>query len=147
MSTLPTSFGSNWTRPLANVPLNASAPDGTRGKKYWRRIESIIMHKNYTTESLTWQGYDIALIHLEGKNGKVVPDGKMMPACLPTNEFDDENNETLFSAGYGWRRIPHCLTNTEGPEKFQTCGREFECTKHHRTRYCPLNFTDQEGKK
>ena len=138
---MPSNFDSSWTRPLTNIRLNSNVT----GKKYWRRIERIIMHKNYTTESLTWQGHDLALIHLEAKNGKTVPNGKMIPACLPTSHFDDESNDTLFAAGYGWRRIPHCLTDMEGPEKFQTCGREFKCTKDHRAKYCPLNFTDQEG--
>ena len=142
---LPLEFDADWTRPLTNKPLNANATN--KPKKYWRRIESIIMNNKYTSQSLLWQGYDIALIHLEPNNGKEVPEGKMLPACLPSKGFDDENNHTLFAAGYGWRRYPHCLTNMEGPEKFQTCGREFECTKEHRSRYCPMNFTDQGGKK
>ena len=87
----------------------------------------------------------MALIKLEVKNGKDVPDGIMLPICLPEVGFDDQSNETLFSAGYGWRRIPHCLTDMQGPEKFQTCGREFQCSRNHSTTYCPLNFTDTKG--
>ena len=116
-------------------------------KSYWRRIERIILHRKYSEEALSWQGYDLALIRLEVENGDRVPNGHMYPACLPKDTFDDYSNKTLFSAGYGWRDIPHCLTDQTGPEKFQTCGREFDCTKNHRTKYCPLNFTDSIGKK
>ena len=115
-------------------------------KSYWRRIERIILHRNYSEEALSWQGYDIALIRLEVKNGDRIPNGHMYPVCLPKDTFDDYSNNTLFSAGYGWRDIPHCITDQTGPEKFQTCGREFDCTKNHRTKYCPLNFTDSVGK-
>ena len=104
------------------------------------------MHKNYSNESMSWLGHDIALIKLEVRNGKDVLNGKMLPVCLPANGFDDQNIETLFAAGYGWRRYPHCITDIQGPEKFQTCGREFDCTKLHRTLHCPLNFTDTQGK-
>ena len=138
---MPEDYNPTWTRQMENKP---STNNKTRDD-YWRKMERIILHKNYLSEALSWQGHDVALIQLEGKNGRRIPDGKMLPACLPINGFDDQNNNTLFSAGYGWRRIPHCLTDTNGPEKFQTCGREFECTKDHRTKYCPLNFTDTEG--
>jgi hypothetical protein len=134
-------FKSNWTRIMENIPANSTEIR----KGYWRRMETIIMHKNYSNESMSWLGHDIALIKLEVENGKDVQEGKMLPACLPADGFDDRNIETLFAAGYGWRRYPHCITDIQGPEKFQTCGREFDCTKHHRTTYCPLNFTDTQG--
>lgn len=35
-------------------------------------------------------------------------------------------------AGYGRRRLPHCVTDGEGPEKFGICGRPLPCTKDHR---------------
>ena len=77
---------------------------------YWRRMEKVIIHKKYKTEGLAWQGHDLALIKLETRNGKKVPNGLIMPACLPRQSFDDYNNDSLLMAGYGRRRIPHCLT-------------------------------------
>ena len=113
--------------------------------EYWRKIEKIIIHKKFKSEALSWQGYDVALIKLEVRNGKSVPEGNIMPVCLPTGGFQDHTNGSLFMAGYGRRRIPHCLTNTIGPEKFQVCGRESECAKDHRTRHCTLKFKDDNG--
>ena len=138
---LSVAFESNWSRTMENIPTNAIETS----KGYWRRIETIIMHRNYANESMHWLGYDIALIKLEIENGTDVPVGKMLPACLPGKAFDDQSNEILFAAGYGWRRYPHCITDMLGPEKFQTCGRELQCTTNHRTTYCPLNFTDTQG--
>ena len=37
-----------------------------------------------------------------------------------------------YHSGYGRRRLPHCVTNNEGPEKFGICGRPVECTHDHR---------------
>ena len=128
---------------MENNPTNAT--DSTLPNSYWRRMETIIMHKNYANESMSWLGHDMALIKLEVNNGTHVLEGKMLPACLPASGFDDNKSENFFAAGYGWRQYPHCLTDTQGPEKFQTCGRELECTKHHRTTHCPLNFTDTKG--
>ena len=115
-----------------------------RTEKYWRKIEKIILHQNFRNNTLVWQGYDIALIKLASKNGNKVSGGKMLPACLPISGFDDKSNGSLFAAGYGWRRIPHCVTDTTGPEKFQVCGREYTCSETGATR-CPLNFTDENG--
>ena len=112
---------------------------------YWRKIEKIIIHKNFKNEALSWQGFDIALIKLEVGNGKSVPDGKIFPACLPSKGFNSYTNGSLFMAGYGRRNIPHCLTNSVGPEKFEVCGRESECSKDHRTKSCTLNFLDDNG--
>ena len=115
-------------------------------KDYWRKIEKIIIHKKFKSEALSWQGFDIALIKLEVKNGKNVPLGKIMPICLPSNGFNWYNNDSLLMAGYGRRRIPHCLTNLIGPEKFEVCGREESCSKDHRTERCTLEFLDDAGK-
>ena len=112
---------------------------------YWRKIEKIIIHKKFKNEALSWQGFDIALIKLEVDNGKSVPEGKIFPVCLPTKGFTSNTNGSLFMAGYGRRNIPHCLTNSVGPEKFEVCGRESECSKDHRTRSCTLNFLDDNG--
>ena len=118
----------------------------TLDNDYWRKIEKIIIHKNFKSEALSWQGFDIALIKLELKNGRSVPAGKIMPVCLPNVDFDWYNNGSLLMAGYGRRRIPHCLTNSIGPERFEVCGRENDCSKDHRTDRCTLNFLDDSGK-
>ena len=122
------------------------ASPNVSNKDYWRKIEKIIIHKKFKSEALSWQGFDIALIKLELKNGKNVPLGKIMPICLPSNGFNWYNNDSLLMAGYGRRRIPHCLTNLIGPEKFEVCGREESCSKDHRTERCTLEFLDDAGK-
>ena len=55
---------------------------------YWRKIEKIIIHKNFKNEALSWQGFDVALIKLEVKNGENVPEGKSLPVCLPGKGFE-----------------------------------------------------------
>ena len=112
---------------------------------YWRKIEKIIIHKSFKNEALSWQGFDVALIKLEVKNGENVPEGNSLPVCLPGKGFESYNNQSLLMAGYGRRRIPHCITNMIGPERFQLCGRENTCSKNHRTRSCNLNFLDDIG--
>ena len=112
---------------------------------YWRRIEKIILHKGFKGDGFPWYGNDIALIKLEPKGGTKVPNGTIIPVCLPTKEFEDVKNESLYMAGYGRRRIPHCLTDAIGPEKFQVCGREEWCAQDHITRNCTLLFRDSAG--
>ena len=46
----------------------------------------------------------------------------------------------LLVAGYGRRRLPHCVTDDKGPEKFAICGRPILCSKDHRARSCGLEF-------
>ena len=76
-------------------------------------------------------------------------------------------------AGFGRREIPHCMTDMQGPDKFQVnhtldieiiriknvlryiyifcftsfqvCGRENWCEKDHRRKYCKLNFLGVDG--
>ena len=103
------------------------------------------LHKSFKNEALSWQGFDVALIKLEVKNGENVPEGKSLPVCLPGKGFESYNNQSLLMAGYGRRRIPYCITNMIGPERFQLCGRENTCSKNHRTRSCNLNFLDDIG--
>ena len=70
-------------------------------------MEKVIIHKKYKSEGLAWQGNDLALIKLETRNGKKVPNGLIMPACLPRNTFDDYNNDSLLMAGYGMFKKNH----------------------------------------
>ena len=126
--------------------MESDDPDLRKNNDYWRKMLKVIVHQNYKSEALAWHGFDLALIKLDLNNGKGVPKGNIIPACLPRKPFDDNNNNSLLMAGYGRRRIPHCLTNLEGPEKFETCGREDDCVKHHKAKKCKLNFLDYGGK-
>ena len=61
---------------------------------------------------------------------KGIPDGHVMPACLPLPDYQRSTNESLFMAGYGRRSIPHCMTDTSGPEKFEvsiTIFKQYKC--------------------
>ena len=133
-------YDSNWSR-----PMEVDDPEFTQNHEYWRKMETVIIHKNYKNEALAWHGFDLALIKMELNNGRGVPKGQIVPACLPGENFDDHNNSSLLMAGFGRRRIPHCLTDTAGPEKFETCGRENACVKQHKTKSCTLNFLDYAG--
>ena len=115
----------NWTR-----PMEQESPRDSLKEKHWRKIERIIIHKGYQNDALIWSGNDLALLKLESRNGQDVPAGKIMPACLAIDGFEDKHNGSLFMAGYGRRRIPHCLTNDVGPEKYEVCGRQKECSKN-----------------
>lgn len=89
-------------------------------KNYWRKIDKIIIHHKFINEARSWKGFDYALIKLSPEHGKNArPEGNVMPICLPSPEFDTKSNDSLYMAGYGRRRIPHCLTDTSGPEKYE----------------------------
>ena len=138
---MPENYALPWSR-----PMEEDDPDLRQNNDNWRKMEKVIIHKNYKSEALAWHGFDLALIKLERQNGKRVPKGQLVPACLPGQGFDDHNNNSLLMAGYGRRRIPHCLTNLLGPEKFETCGRRNECVRQHKAKSCTLDFLDYEGK-
>ena len=137
---LPQWFTGEWTH-----PMEQESPNDRLNETHWRKIERIILHKDFKNEAQSWHGFDIALIKLQSKNGQNVPLGKIVPACLAIGEFEDKHNGSLFMAGYGRRRIPHCLTNDVGPEKYEVCGRQKECSKNHKTESCKLEFLDETG--
>ena len=86
---------------------------------YWRKVDKIIIHHKFINEARSWKGFDFALIKLSPEHGSFRPKNAVMPVCLPSNGFDVKSNESLYMAGYGRRSIPHCLTDTKGPEKFE----------------------------
>ena len=89
-------------------------------QRYWRKVDKIIIHSKFINEARSWQGFDYALVKLSPEHGeRGLPDGNVMPVCLPSPDFDARNNNSLFIAGYGRRSIPHCLTDTSGPEKYE----------------------------
>ena len=94
--------------------------EATVEKKYWRKIDKIIIHHKFINEARSWKGFDYALIKLSPEHGKTSrPKGNVMPLCLPLPGFDARRNSSLYMAGYGRRRIPHCLTDASGPEKYE----------------------------
>lgn len=102
-----------WTRPMEQPK------EGINSKSYWRKVDKIIIHNKFINEARSWKGFDFALIKLSPEHGKLNPERAVMPVCLPSTGFESKSNESLFMAGYGRRSIPHCLTNTDGPEKFE----------------------------
>ena len=54
-------------------------------------------------------------------------------------EFDDSQGQT-FVAGYGRRRIPHCMTDDKSPETYEVCARPVWCSHDARTTKCGIKF-------
>ena len=107
-----------WTRPIEQPRLGSDVVLSRR--KYWRKVDKIILHRNFINEARSWRGFDYALLKMSPEHGeKGIPDGHVMPVCLPLPDFRRSTNESLFMAGYGRRSIPHCMTDTSGPEKFE----------------------------
>lgn len=78
-----------------------------------------------------------------GKEELNVTGGKIMPICLAQSGFrEQENNysDDTFMAGFGRREIPYCITDERGPEAYQLCGMDKECSGKHRTTECNLEF-------
>ena len=59
------------------------------------------------------------LIKLSDKKGGQQVSGKIIPVCLPGKKFPVFRNEQVYMAGFGRREIPHCMTDMQGPDKFQ----------------------------
>ena len=70
--------------------------DLRKNNDYWRKMDKVIIHQNYKSEALAWHGFDLALIKLDLNNGKGIPKGNILPACLPQKPFDDHNNSSLL---------------------------------------------------
>ena len=64
-------------------------------------------------------GYDFVLIKLSNEKGGQQDAGKIIPVCLPGKKFPALRNEQVYMAGFGRREIPHCMTDMQGPDKFQ----------------------------
>ncbi len=114
--------------------------------KGWREMEMQLWHHNYTTEALSWKGYDVGLTRLvAGKYGKRA-NGSVAPACLPAGDYDMEQyRKHTYFAGWGRRFSPYCLTDDLGPESQAVCGSN-DCSFDPRTDQCLLNFL-YNGKK
>ena len=105
-----------WTRPM-EYPQEGSR--FIKEETYWRKVDKIIIHHKFINEARSWKGFDFALIKLSPEHGTFRLKKAVMPVCLPSAGFDAKSNESLYMAGYGRRSIPHCITDTEGPEKFE----------------------------
>ena len=67
----------------------------------------------------SYLGYDFVLIKLSKDRGDGRANGRIMPICLAGKGFPEFKNENVFMAGFGRRQIPHCLTDMQGPDRFQ----------------------------
>ena len=126
----------NWNQGQTVVG-NCSRDSSSYSCPTMRRVVRLIKHKKFKSEALTWQGYDMALLELEPEVQFGM--GHSVPVCLP-KPGQDQFPGKWFVAGYGHRRIPHCMTDGEGPEAFEVCGRPQFCAMRHRTSQCGLNF-------
>ncbi|TRY80097.1 hypothetical protein TCAL_17094 [Tigriopus californicus] len=126
-----------WTRPFKQeFQLNDTVG---LGGATWRKVKRAILHRGFESESLSWRGFDIALVELEPGSffHKSNEDG-IVPVCLSSREV--EPSEQVEIAGYGRRYVPHCMTDESGPEKYAVCGRPKDCSREHKTQYCGLDF-------
>ena len=121
--------------------------ESVKDSKYWRAIEKIIVHSGFTTEALSWKGFDFALVKLSKEDyGNEDPNnlkGMIAPVCIAEPGFSDLKSETLrktYMAGFGRREIPYCITDSKGPEVFEICGMDQRCSKEHRATSCELDF-------
>ena len=115
--------------------------------KYWRAIDKIIVHSGFTTEALSWKGFDFALLRLSrndyGDEVSKAISALIAPACLAEHNFPDlivEYPDDTFMAGFGRREIPYCMTDEYGPEVYEVCGMKPECASEHRATHCSLEF-------
>jgi len=104
----------------------------------WRLVRKIVLNDGFDGESHSWKGYDLALLQLYPvvKDDKGFP--KIKPVCLPFKNMAPSGN--LLVSGFGKRKLPHCITDSQGPEKFGICGRPLRCTHDHRAVKCGLEF-------
>ena len=63
--------------------------------------------------------WEFRRLHLSKERGDNRARGRVIPACLPGNNFAEFENKNVYMAGFGRRQTPHCLTDMQGPEKFQ----------------------------
>jgi len=125
-----------WEKPLS-FSRNGSDP-----MPFWRKVKKIFLNPDFVSEALSWKGSDLALLELYPESYSDV-NGKVLRICLPAPggpDNEDDYDREYRVAGYGRRRLPHCVTDGEGPEKFGICGRPLPCTKDHRAEKCGLEF-------
>ncbi len=105
----------------------------------WRYVDKVIYNSKFTTEALSWKGYDYALLKLRGTDGHVNYNGSIAPACLASSDYDlERRRDSTYYAGYGRRFVPFCVTDDRGPDAFGICGRPKNCRP--RTDECGVDF-------
>ena len=134
-----------WAKPIeikkrkdANVPNTI----------IWRKVEKVFTQE-YKGLSKIYKGNDLVLIKLAPES-ETNTKKHYAPACLPDPSKPDfgegDQDVDLYFAGYGRRRIPHCLTDGRGPDQYKVCGRPISCSHDHKTEECGIEFV-YKGKK
>jgi len=109
--------------------------------KVWRKVKRFYVLP-YEGERKLYKGEDLVLGRLSKKVHNPVSK-YLAPVCLPDPDKPDlkaDFSDKLFYAGKGRRRIPHCITDINGPEQAGLCARPKLCTEVHKTRQCGLEF-------
>ena len=53
-----------------------------------RKVDRLIIHKNFQSEALSWKGYDLALMHLTQEYGDEATENlQIVPVCLVTMKY------------------------------------------------------------
>jgi len=126
----------SWNEPLS-IPVKSKG--GMRD--IWRVAEKVYT-LDFKGENRIFEGNDLVLV-------KLAPESETetlmyyTPACLPDpdkEDFKEDLSDKLFFTGFGRRRIPHCVTDTAGPEEFNLCGRPTDCSHDHKTDTCGVEF-------
>lgn len=95
-------------------------------------MDKIIIHGKYKGDFLIWQGSDLALLKMNPEWISLPKGANLLPVCLIADGFPEFDQKHTYASGFGRRRIPHCLTDMNGPEAFETCGRPVTCTYYPR---------------
>jgi len=141
-----TQFGGSKEKPSWTAPLEKVKPSSSKDSYGWRKVEMMYI-QNYHGQSRIYQGNDILLAKLAPEWGES-PENYIAPVCLPDPKKPDlksDLSDQLYYIGLGRRRIPHCVTNSLGPDKYYPCGRPVFCSKEHKTDICGVDFI-YEGK-
>lgn len=131
-----------WRAPLR---LQSSGTPGapTGNVDFWRKIEQVIVHPGWKGLNDSWRGGDLILIKLAAR-AESTPDGYFAPVCLPEVHDELKQEDKLYIAGYGKRRIPYCVTDMHGPDTYGICGRPKSCmTLDLHRDLCGIEFSYQ----
>ena len=123
----------------ANGDLQSALDEDVEVNGAERKVIKVILNGAFKSEALSWKGNDLALLQLDQTNNE-----SSLVVCLPGKASEGDlsmgNGGAFLMAGFGRRFLPHCLTDSKGPERFETCARPVECSKSPRTRHCGLKF-------
>merc|ERR1719383_20671 len=138
-------LGGSATKPKWTEHLVYDSKIESTDSEGWRKIEKLIT-QDYKGESQIFEGNDLLLAKLAPEwNNKQA--GYLAPLCLPDPkkpDLKDDVSDQLYYIGLGRRRIPHCVTDARGPDKFYPCGRPVACSKEHKTKKCGVHFIYKE---